>query len=1083
MPNEESINEIVSPKAISQVEVDLVKALEKSNLALQDNIKSVAALNDAIANSKGFASYNKNTADAAKAQEQLAKITASRQLAEERLSAFQAAQSQKRQKEQDAQIAKSKEISLEEAKVSQAIAKSNGEIRNQAKEINAAKGSLDQRAAALTRLQNAYAKLSEQERNSPFGQRLSKTLPLLNNQVLTLEKSLGKAGRNVGNYTNAIGNANGVSQEFTRIIQDAPFGLIGIGNNITQLTENFKNYSKAVKDAAAAEGKSVSNSSILKGALSNLLSPINLLSLGISLIVSGFTAYQLWAQRSAKATKDLNKEGAEYIDTLSGIDKIALKGQQNAVKETESLKLLYEATQNLKIPTDERIRAAKALQEQYPKTFSNFTQEQILLGQASSGYKQLASDILLVARAAAGVEIITENTKKIVEQQLKYNKAKIQEKKLIQEIASEVAKEKSRRDADDEKLRLTSTLNGGNASQNPDDLIALEKRKQLLDVQNTINSAQKTKTTLTNENLKVEKLITDEITERQSVTSLLGVQESQEKKTKGLAEALRVLAENLKKVDDNTTLTFKESTVKKISAYTGALGSISKIKGSDAANEIRKINQELLKLKALLPKETKKTASKKDKIENPIESAIKDSIEIINNDKASFQERLGALESFLSASNQLYKNKEGERSKALIDYKAYEKKINDDANKAILDQFTKDEQERIRVLQQSNSNELEINEQKRSAVALALDSQYADGIISKEEYDAKIYQLDKKASMDAIKLQLDTLDAILEIQRQDLFNGIGSEDEYTANLKKQAELRIKYSKIEVDAKIKAREDSAKAAEKELDAIKQLTAKSLEFGKALIDGIYTRRLNALADESAALNKKKQQDIENVNDSVLTEQQKADQIAIINARADAQQTVIDEKIRQQKIKQAKADKAQAIAQIIIQTALAQVKVIGQAGLLGFVFSPLITALGALSLATALATPIPQFEKGGTVKRDGQIITGEAGTELRINPDGSQELTASQANLSYAKAGTKIIPNHELVRMMAKPDQIQYVGGQSVDMSKLIESNDKLGKKLTKAFGDQSVHSTIVTKNGWFANNTKMARVKNHINRNFS
>jgi len=907
MPNEESINEIVSPKAISQVEVDLVKALEKSNLALQDNIKSVATLNDAIANSKGFASYNAKTAAAASAQERVQKTIAQRQLTEEKLAAFQAAEASRESARNIKRIADEQKLAaLREKKRKTIISDSAAEVAAYEKSKQGIEG-----------VTNTVNRLNEAEG------RAANSAIAGAGKIQAANKGVAQTQSTVETVTNNVGKAAERS-----------------GNIFTQL------YSKIRLAAAIIPGLGIQGIFALGFT-------------GVYELIKAFDTYIPKVKDAALVSKEL---GAA----------VASDEFKTAVSNVSDLRINIDLAKKGFLDKD---RVVKQYNETIGKTtgfVTNLNQAEAALNKNANAYIQFT---LLKSAANAA---LNESALKAVE---------AQKAALAPTSASQLNADSDVSILDRLKVAFSQTDDALVASKNKRVKTATEQKDQLLKI----------------------------------------------------AEDFRKQAAKI--AFDNGFNFFEDKQEK-----------------------------------------TKTTKPKVEK-DNSLEQLRKDSIEIINNDKASFQERLGALESFLSVSNQLYKNKEGERSKALIDYKNYEKKINDDANKAILDQFTKDEQERIRVLQQSNSNELEINEQKRSAVALALDSQYADGIISKEEYDAKIYQLDKKASMDAIKLQLDTLDAILEIQRQDLFNGIGSEDEYTANLKKQAELRVKYSKIEVDAKIKAREDSAKAAEKELDAIKQLTAKSLEFGKALIDGIYTRRLNALADESAALNKKKQQDIENVNDSVLTEQQKADQIAIINARADAQQTVIDEKIRQQKIKQAKADKAQAIAQIIIQTALAQVKVIGQAGLLGFVFSPLITALGALSLATALATPIPQFEKGGTTKHDGHIITGEAGTELRINPDGSQELTASQANLSYAKAGTKIIPNHELVRMMAKPDQIQYVGGQSVDINALIAEQKNTTKVLKKAFGDQSVHSTIVTKNGWFANNTKMARVKKHINRNFS
>ena len=40
--------------------------------------------------------------------------------------------------------------------------------------------------------------------------------------------------------TKATSNYNAVGVNFSRLIQDAPFGIIGVGNNITALAESFQ---------------------------------------------------------------------------------------------------------------------------------------------------------------------------------------------------------------------------------------------------------------------------------------------------------------------------------------------------------------------------------------------------------------------------------------------------------------------------------------------------------------------------------------------------------------------------------------------------------------------------------------------------------------------------------------------------------------------------------------------------------------------------------------------------------------------------------------------------------------------------
>jgi hypothetical protein len=128
--------------------------------------------------------------------------------------------------------------------------------------------------------------------------------------------SLGSTSRSFGGLTRSVGSANGVAIEFSRIIQDAPFGLIGIGNNIQQLTQNF----------ASLKASSGSTGAALKASLASLISPANLLVLGISAVTAAFTAYQLGAFGSKEASNELKDAQDALNDSFKETDKLARAG-------------------------------------------------------------------------------------------------------------------------------------------------------------------------------------------------------------------------------------------------------------------------------------------------------------------------------------------------------------------------------------------------------------------------------------------------------------------------------------------------------------------------------------------------------------------------------------------------------------------------------------------------------------------------------------------------------------------------------------------------------------------------------------
>lgn len=82
--------------------------------------------------------------------------------------------------------------------------KERAALKNQVREELAVKGSLEQRRAALIRLNAVYDNQSPSERASAAGQRLQKIIGGLDTQVKTLEANTGRSQRNVGNYASAL---------------------------------------------------------------------------------------------------------------------------------------------------------------------------------------------------------------------------------------------------------------------------------------------------------------------------------------------------------------------------------------------------------------------------------------------------------------------------------------------------------------------------------------------------------------------------------------------------------------------------------------------------------------------------------------------------------------------------------------------------------------------------------------------------------------------------------------------------------------------------------------------------------------
>jgi len=123
-------------------------------------------------------------------------------------------------------------------------------------------------------------------------------------------------------------------------------------------------------------------------------------------------------------------------------------------------------------------------------------------------------------------------------------------------------------------------------------------------------------------------------------------------------------------------------------------------------------------------------------------------------------------------------------------------------------------------------------------------------------------------------------------------------------------------------------------------------------------------------------------------------------------------LEAKRRKEVKKQAKFNKAQAIVEIAINTAIAYSKAVTASPLTGGLpWTAIVSALGALQIAAVAAQPLPEFAEGGIMDHDGAAIVGDGGKrEVIRTPDGKISLTPSKDTVVNIPKGTEIFPSIE-------------------------------------------------------------------------
>ncbi len=176
----------------------------------------------------------------------------------------------------------------------------------------------------------------------------------------------------------------------------------------------------------------------------------------------------------------------------------------------------------------------------------------------------------------------------------------------------------------------------------------------------------------------------------------------------------------------------------------------------------------------------------------------------------------------------------------------------------------------------------------------------------------------------------------------------------------------------------------------------------------------------------------------------EQEKQAQVDIAGTNATARLAIekeFNEKIRAEKIKQAKIDKAAAIFDITINTIVGASKAVGQTGIFGIALAPLIIAAGVLQAAAVAARPIPGFRTGTQNAPEGLARVAEDGPEI-IENRGKMRI-AHKEQLTYLERGDKVFTAEQTRKIL--------------DTS-TIDSNTELHGRLANNLHQQSSEQRI-------------------------
>jgi hypothetical protein len=228
----------------------------------------------------------------------------------------------------------------------------------------------------------------------------------------------------------------------------------------------------------------------------------------------------------------------------------------------------------------------------------------------------------------------------------------------------------------------------------------------------------------------------------------------------------------------------------------------------------------------------------------------------------------------------------------------------------------------------------------------------------------------------------------------------------------------------------ALEADNKATEKRIANARQwlqVAADSLNTINDLISTVYDAKITKVEEEQEANTEAgdaEQERIQRlVEQKVITEEEGEARKRAAEAKTAQKNEELEKKKAKLKERQAKFDKLNSIAQCGIATALAIMNALQtQPFPLGLALAAIAGAMGAVQLATIIATPLPKYAKGTDYHKGGPAIVGDGGVPEVISFGGNAWLTPDTPTLVDLPKGASVIPDvlkmNESEFIVAKP-----------------------------------------------------------------
>ncbi|MDD3038819.1 phage tail tape measure protein [Bacteroides sp.] len=381
--------------------------------------------------------------------------------------------------------------------------------------------------------------------------------------------------------------------------------------------------------------------------------------------------------------------------------------------------------------------------------------------------------------------------------------------------------------------------------------------------------------------------------------------------------------------------------------------------------------------------------------------------------------------------------------------------------------YEKHASDQILLIAENAAHEQKIRDEEHIMDMLALKKLLASKMISQQEYAEEEYRLKVDYARKTTEAAIDALE--LELNADNL--SASDRTKIAEELQKlKADLAQQEAEAEIDAIEKVTKADEKSQKERLKNLKKwLQTASQAIGNIgdLIGTVYDGQIEKIENEQDANDEAYDRDtdrIQNLIDTeVISEEEGEVRKRAAKMQTEAKNAELEKKKQEIAHKQAVWNKATSIAQAGIATALAITE-----ALPNIILAAIVGAMGAVQVATILATPIPSYAEGtkdNVGHRGGAALVGDAGRREVVMYNGLAWITPDTPTLVDLPAGAHVFPDVDKVDISDFdfpdwniPFSPQYVSSATQntivfnDYSRLEKRVDRTNYLLTKSIKQQ-------------------------------